>query len=330
MNNSPRSRRPVRIAGAVSPFALRLSPRAAQRQAQAPRGRWMDASLSPDQRADMVIEQMTLKEKISLVHGAGGFAAAGPRSNGGAGMIPGIPRLGLPDVQLADSAVGVRAAAERGRYATLLPSAVAEAATWDLKLAYEYGELIGRELRDQLYNASLGGGVNLMREPRNGRNFEYMGENPVLAGQMLAEWVKGMQSQKVIADVKHYAFNDQENGRSSYNVKMDKRTMRETDLLAFEIAITEGQPGMVMCSYNKLNGDYACENSYLLNDLLKKTWGFKGFVVSDWGATHSTAKAVLNGLDNEQIGKEHVRARFGDALKKAVESGERSEKGRVG
>src|ERR1022692_3521104 len=174
------------------------------------------------------------------------------------------------------------------------------AATWDLKLAYEYGELIGRELRDQLYNASLGGGVNLMREPRNGRNFEYMGEDPILAGKMLAEWVRGMQSQKVISDVKHYAFNDQENGRSSYNVKMDKRTMRETDLLAFEIAITEGQPGMVMCSYNKLNGDYACENSYLLNDLLKKTWGFKGFVVSDWGATHSTAKAVLNGLDNEQ------------------------------
>lgn len=232
----------------------------------------MNKDLSPDQRADMVVEQMTLDEKISLAHGPGGFQAAGPRSNGGAGMIPGIPRLGLPDVQLADSAVGVRAAAERGRYATLLPSTIGGAATWDLKLAYEYGELIGRELRDQLYNASLGGGVDLMREPRNGRNFEYMGEDPILAGKMLAEWVKGMRSQKVISDVKHYAFNDQENGRNIYNVRMDKRTMRETDLLAFEIAITEGQPGMVMCSYNKVNGDYAGENSYLLNDLLKKTW----------------------------------------------------------
>ena len=294
----------------------------AQRPQPAPAGPWMNKDLSPDQRADMVVAQMTLDEKISFVHGPGGFQAAGPRSNGGAGMIPGIPRLGLPDVQLADSAVGVRAAAERGRYATLLPSTIAGAATWDLKRAYEYGELIGRELRDQQYNASLGGGVDLMREPRNGRNFEYMGEDPILAGKMLSEFVKGMQSQKVITDVKHYAFNDQETARNSYNVRMDKRTMRETDLLAFEIAITEAQPGMVMCSYNKLNGDWACENSYLLNDLLKKTWGFKGFVVSDWNATHSTAKAALNGLDNEQPGGDVSRSRFGDALKKAVESGE--------
>lgn len=303
-------------------IALSLAPVVAQRPQPAPAGPWMNKDLSPDQRADMVVAQMTLDEKISLAHGPGGFQAAGPRSNGGAGMIPGIPRLGLPDVQLADSAVGVRAAAERGRYATLLPSTIGGAATWDLKRAYQYGELIGRELRDQLYNASLGGGVDLMREPRNGRNFEYMGEDPVLAGKMLAEFVKGIQSQKVIADVKHYAINDQETARNSYNVRMDKRTMRETDLLAFEIAITEGQPGMVMCSYNKLNGDYACENSYLLNDLLKKTWGFKGFVVSDWNATHSTAKAAINGLDNEQPGGDVSRARFGDALKKAVESSE--------
>ena len=311
------------VAGAVVfVIFVSLSALVAQRPQPAPAGPWMNKDLSPDQRADMVVAQMTLDEKISFVHGPGGFQAAGPRSNGGAGMIPGIPRLGLPDVQLADSAVGVRAAAERGRYATLLPSTIAGAATWDLKRAYEYGELIGRELRDQQYNSSLGGGVDLMREPRNGRNFEYMGEDPILAGKMLSEFVKGMQSQKVIADVKHYAFNDQETARNSYNVRMDKRTMRETDLLAFEIAITEGQPGMVMCSYNKLNGDWACENSYLLNDLLKKTWGFKGFVVSDWGATHSTAKAALNGLDNEQPGGDLSRSRFGDALKKAVESGE--------
>lgn len=166
-------------------------------------------------------------------------------------MIPGIPRLGLPDVQLADSAVGVHGAAERGRYSTLLPSTIGGAATWDLKLAYEYGELIGRELRDQQYSASLGGGVDLMREPRNGRNFEYLGEDPILAGKMAAGWVKGMQSQKVISDIKHYAFNDREIGRNGFNVKMDRRTMRETDLLAFEIAITEGKPGMVMCSYKQ-------------------------------------------------------------------------------
>ena len=283
----------------------------------------MDKKLSPDQRADLVMEQMTLDEKILLLHGAGGFGAAGARSNGGAGVVEGIPRLGLPDLQLADSAVGVRAAGGRGRYATLLPSTMGEAATWNLKLAYAYGDVIGRELRDQQYNTSLGGGVDITREPRNGRNFEYQGEDPILAGKMLAQFVKGLQSNNVIGDIKHYAFNDQETGRSIGNVKLGKREARETDLLAFEIAVTEGQPGMVMCSYNKFNGDWACENSYLLTDVLKKAWGFKGFVLSDWGGTHSTAKAALAGLDNEEPGNsEPGRGMFGDALKKAVESGE--------
>lgn len=288
------------------------------RQPQAPKGPWMDKSLSPDQRADLVMKAITLDEKILLVRGTGGFAASGPRSNGGAGMIEGIPRLGIPDVQLADAAVGVRAAAERGRYATLLPSTLGEAATWDLKLAFAHGDVIGRELRDQQYNSTLGGGVNLMREPRNGRNFEYLGEDPILAGKMAAQWVKGIQNNKVIGDIKHYALNDQETGRNIGNVKMDVRTARETDLLAFEIAITEGQPGMVMCSYNKFNGDWACENKYLLTDVLKKAWGFKGFVISDWNGTHSTVKAALAGMDNEEPGSRF----FGEALKKAVVAGE--------
>ena len=294
---------------------------APQRQA-APKGPWMDTSLSPDQRAEMVVQQMTLDEKISLLHGRGGFQAEGAISNGGAGVVQGVPRLGLPPIQLADSAVGVRGAAERGRYSTLLPSTIALAAAWDLNLAYEYGEVIGRELRDQQYQASLGAGVNLMREPRNGRNFEYAGEDPVLAGKTVAQLVKGLQSQKVIGDIKHYALNDQETGRNIGDVKMSRRIMRETDLLAFEIAILESQPGMVMCSYNKVNGDWACENDYLLNQLLKKTWGFKGVVMSDWNATHSTAKAAMAGLDCEQPGGPAERARFGDALKKAVEAGE--------
>ena len=288
------------------------------RRPPAVHGPWTDKSLSPDQRADLVIEQMTLDEKIQLVHGAGGFQDAGVRSNGGAGVIAGIPRLGLPDLQLADSAVGVRGAAERGRYATLLPSTIGEAATWDPKLAFEYGALIGRELRDQQYNVSLGGGADITREPRNGRNFEYQGEDPILAGKMVAQWIRGLQSQGVIGDVKHYAFNDQETGRNIGNVKLGQRAMRETDLLAFEIAVAEGQPGMVMCSYNKLNGDWACENSYLLNTVLKKDWGFPGFVISDWGATHSAAKAALAGLDNEEPGSRF----FGEALKTAIANGE--------
>jgi beta-glucosidase len=301
-------------------MALAAAPALAQRptQPEALKGPWNDKTLPPDRRADLLLEQMTLDEKITLLHGMGGFENSGGRSNGGAGVVAGIPRLGLPDLQLADSAVGVRSAAARGRYATLLPSTIGEAATWDLKLAFRYGALIGRELRDQQYNVSLGGGMDLMREPRNGRNFEYVGEDPVLAGKIAAQFVKGLQSQRVIGDVKHYAFNDQETGRNIGNVKLDKRAMRETDLLAFEIAVTEGQPGMVMCSYNKVNGDWACENSYLLTDVLKKAWGFQGFVISDWGATHSTAKAALAGLDNEESDGRY----FGEALKKAVDAGE--------
>ena len=306
-------------AAALAAFLV-ISPLLAQRPRQQPepvKGPWMDKSLSPDQRADLVIAQMTLDEKISLLHGLGWFESAA-HSNGGAGVIAGIPRLGLPDLQLADSAVGVRDAAKMGRYSTLLPSAVGGAATWDLKLAYEYGALIGRELRDQRYNVTLGGGVNITREPRNGRNFEYQGEDPILAGKMVAQLIKGVQDQKVISDVKHYAFNDQETGRDIGNVIVSRRVGRETDLLAFEIAVLEAKPGMVMCSYNKLNGDWACENSYLLNDLLKKTWGFQGFVVSDWGGTHSTTKAVMAGLDNEQPESRYL----GDALKQAVDKGE--------
>ncbi|HUI58531.1 MAG TPA: glycoside hydrolase family 3 C-terminal domain-containing protein [Bryobacteraceae bacterium] len=278
---------------------------------------WMNTSLSPDRRADLVMAEMTLDEKITLVHGMGWFEAVGPRWNGGAGTVSGIPRLGLPDLQMADSAVGVRAAAGKGRYATLLPSTLGEAASWDPKVAFQYGQLIGRELRDQQYNVSLGGGMDITREPRNGRNFEYLGEDPVLAGKMAAQFVQGLQSQKVIGDVKHYAFNDQETGRNIGNVKIDTRSMRETDLLAFEIAVTEGKPGMVMCSYNKLNGDWACENRYLLTDVLKTAWGFQGFVISDWGGTHSTVKAALAGLDNEAPESNF----FGNDLKKAVEGG---------
>src|ERR1035438_9732487 len=165
---------------------------------------------------------------------------------------------------------------------------------------------------------SLGGGVNITREPRNGRNFEYQGEDPVLAGKMVAEFINGVQEQGVVGDVKHYAVNDQETGRNIGSANLDKRTMRESDLLAFEIAVKEAKPGAVMCSYNRINAVFACENDYTLSDVLKKAWGFQGFVVSDWGGTHSTAKAALAGLDQEMPGSQF----FGDALKKAVESNE--------
>jgi beta-glucosidase len=286
----------------------------------------MDKSLSPDRRADLLIGQMTLEEKISLLHGGGwravfgtpGSPAPPTRSLGGAGFIPGIPHLGIPDLQMADAAVGVTRGAGFSRYSTALPSGTSEASSWDLKLAHDYGALIGRELRDQGFNMSLGGGINLTREPRNGRTFEYKGEDPILAGKLVGQEMKALQEQGVIGDVKHYAVNDQESGRSFANVKIDKRAMRESDLLAFEIAVKESGVGAVMCSYNLVNGDYACENRYLLEDALKRDFGFQGFVLSDWGGTHSTAKAALAGLDMEMPGDTY----FAEALEKAVKSGE--------
>jgi len=288
-----------------------------------PAGPWMDKSLSPDQRADMVIKEMTLEEKIQLVHGTGwGALRAGepvpPGSNQGAGFVPGIDRLGIPAINMADSAVGVRMSAVQGRYATLLPSALAAAASWNPEAAFLYGAVIGRELRDQGFNMSIGGGVNITREPRNGRNFEYAGEDPVLAGTMVGQLMRGLQAQQILGDIKHYALNDQETGRNIMNVILDKRAMRETDLLAFQIALKIAQPAGVMCSYNKVDGDYACENDYLLNHVLKKDFGFQGWVLSDWGGTHSATKAALNGLDQEMPGDKY----FGAPLKTAVDSGQ--------
>jgi beta-glucosidase len=284
---------------------------------------WSDESLSPDARADLVLKELTLDEKISLLHGQGmPFSATKPtESNGGAGFTNSIPRLGLPAIQMADSAYGVTRGAASGRYSTALPNNLAAASSWDPQAAFEYGALIGRELRAEGYSMSLGGGVNLPREPRDGRTFEYQGEDPLLAGTLVGNFVNGVQSQHVIGDLKHYAMNDQETGRNAVNANIDKRSMRETDLLAFQIALGISDVGGVMCSYNRVNGDYACENSYLLTDVLKKDFHFKGFVLSDWGGTHSTAKASHAGLDEEQPGQNF----YGDELKKAVESGDVSQ-----
>jgi beta-glucosidase len=283
---------------------------------------WMNTGLSPDERARLVVKEMTLAEKIGLLHGTGmkGLSPMSPlatHSNGGAGYVVGVPRLGIPDIQMSDAAYGVRASGENGRYSTALPSDVAGAASWDTDAAYEYGALIGRELRAQGYNMSLGGGVNLTREPRNGRTFEYMGEDPILAGTMVGHVMKGLQAQHVIGDIKHYALNDQESGRNAVNVNIGERAMRETDLLAFEIGIRTGDVSAVMCAYNRVNGDYSCENKHILTDTLKKDWKFPGFVLSDWQGTHSTVKASAAGLDHEEPGEIF----YGNAFKKAVEEG---------
>src|SRR6201986_1123124 len=284
---------------------------------------WMNPELSPDERADMVLKQLTLDEKIDLLHGNGmpGWGTPRPNAylgNGGAGFVLGNPRLGIPFIQMSDAAYGVRMSADNGRYSTALPSNLGSAASWDPQAACDYGALIGRELRAQGYNMTLGGGVNLTREPRAGRTFEYLGEDPVLAGTMVGNRIKCEQAQHVIGDIKHYAMNDQESGRNEVDSIIDRPAMRERDLLAFEIGLKVGDPQAVMCSYNAVNGDYACENKYLLTDVLKKEWGFKGFVLSDWGGTHSTVKASAAGLDNE----EPEDLFFGAKLKEAVQNGQ--------
>jgi beta-glucosidase len=282
----------------------------------------MNKSLSPDERADLVMKELTLDEKIDLLHGQGmpGWGPPKPNAylgNGGAGFVLGIPRLGIPFIQMSDAAYGVRSSAMNGRYSTALPSNVGAAASWDTQSACDYGALIGRELRAQGYNMTLGGGVNITREPRNGRTFEYQGEDPILAGTLVGNRIKCEQAQHVLGDIKHYAVNDQESGRNEVDSIIGKRALRETDLLAFEIGIGIGDPAAVMCSYNAINGDYACENKYTLTDVLRTDWHFKGFVLSDWGGTHSTIKASAAGLDNEEPGENF----FGDSFKKAVEEG---------
>lgn len=282
----------------------------------------MNASLSPDERADLVLKELTLDEKIALLHGVGMptddpvTPENGP-SNRGVGYTVGVPRLGIPGIDMSDAAYGVRSSGVNGRYSTALPSNVAAAASWDTDAAYEYGKLIGTELRAQGFNMSLGGGVDITREPRNGRTFEYLGEDPILAGELVARLIQGTQSANVIGDIKHYAFNDQESGRNSVNISISKRAARESDLLAFEIGVLKGKPAAVMCSYNRVNGDFACENKWLLTDVLKKDWNFPGFVLSDWGGTHSTEKASAAGLDNEQPGRFFYEAKY----KAAVEAG---------
>jgi beta-glucosidase len=239
-----------------------------------------------------------------------------------AGFIYGVPRLGIPHLRETDAGLGVASqAGPDARPGTALPSGLNTAATWDLKTAYEGGAMIGAEARAYGFNVLLAGGVNLMREPRNGRNFEYGGEDPLLAGKIVGAQIKGIQSSRVVSTLKHFALNDQETNRTTLNVKIDDQSARMSDLLALQIAKEDGNPGSVMCAYNRVNGVYGCESSYLLTEVLKKDWGFKGWVMSDWGAVHSTIPAANAGLD-QQSGMPFDQADyFGPPLKEAVLNG---------
>jgi beta-glucosidase len=310
----------------------------------APERPWLDPRLAPEARAHAAVAAMTLDEKLRLVFGYSDQAmtdlAKVPDAivapelkryvvthqvKGSAGFVPGVPRLGIPDQTQTDASIGVR---NSFIPSTALPSSLATAASFDPQVPRAGGAMIGAEARATGHNTMLSGGVNLAREPRNGRNFEYVGEDPLLAGTMAGALIDGIQSNNIVSTVKHYAVNDQETQRTSLDVTISAEAMRQSDLLAFELAIERGRPGSVMCSYNLINGRWGCENDYLLNTVLKHDWGFKGFVMSDWGAVHSTAGAANDGLDQFTgyccVGD---KAWFGPpAMKAALQSGAISER----
>lgn len=285
---------------------------------------WMNPRLSPGQRADLVLKAMTQDEKFRLIRVDFGDTENGhvmaPGALGSAGYGPAIARLGLPAIQESDAGLGVAKPLKLG--ATALPSGLATAASFDPAVAYAGGAMIGSEAHRRGFNVMLAGGVDLVRDPRNGRNFEYAGEDPLLAGLTVGNAIAGIQSQHLVSTIKHYAFNDQETGRTTVSADIGEAAARESDLLAFEIAIATGHPGAVMCSYNRVNTVYACENAWLLNDVLKHDWHYPGFVMSDWGAVHSGAKAALAGLDQESAGETFDKEVYFDKpLRAAVASG---------
>jgi beta-glucosidase len=274
---------------------------------------WLDPSLPAEARARAAVAAMTLDEKLRLIFGYSDQAVTDVAKvpddivsaelksyvrtravKGSAGFVPGVPRLGIPDQTQTDASMGVR---NSQIPSTALPSSLATAASFDPEVVRAGGVMIGSETRATGHNTMLSGGINLAREPRNGRNFEYVGEDPLLAGTMVGALIDGIQSNNIVSTIKHYAVNDAETQRTTLDVTISAEAMRQSDLLAFELAMERGNPGSVMCSYNLINGRWGCENDYLLNTVLKHDWGFKGFVMSDWGAVHSTVPAANNGLD---------------------------------
>lgn len=325
---------PTRRAAAASLGALALclaAAPAATAQRTTPARAWTNAKLSPEARTQAILAQMTEDEKLTLVFGYFGtdfppkqYKAPKEARPGSAGYIPGIPRLGIPAQWQTDAGIGVatQGAADRKRGRTALPSGIATTATWDPALAYKGGAMIGREARASGFNVLLAGGVNLVREPRNGRTFEYGGEDPLLAGTMVGAQIAGIQSNDIISTVKHYAVNDQETDRDTGNSIIDPAAARMSDLLAFQIAIEKSQPGSVMCAYNRVKGTHACEHPWLLTQVLRKDWDWKGYVMSDWGATHSTVAAANAGLEQDSGFPFDAKPYFGTALKTAVGAGE--------
>ncbi|HWC33943.1 MAG TPA: glycoside hydrolase family 3 C-terminal domain-containing protein [Mycobacteriales bacterium] len=253
---------------------------------------WLNPTLSPDRRARMVVARMTLAQKVSELYGRGDITHYGAAND-----IPAIPSLCVPEQVSNDAGAGL---GDGQLLVTAFPDGIAQAASWDPAMQYEVGAAIGWEAWHKGVDVQLAPGVDIARNPLNGRTFEYAGEDPYLSGQTGAAEIRGIQSQHVAATVKHYAMNDQETNRMTDSSMVDVRTMQEIHLPAYEAAVKQGHVAAVMCAYNRINGVYACQNRYLLRTVLDKQFGFKGWVMSDWGGTHSTVAAAKNGLDQEQ------------------------------
>lgn len=265
-----------------------------------------------------IVKQLTLEEKIAMLHANGIFSTAG------------VPRLNIPGLMTDDGPLGVREDVLEGwgsanlktDSATFFPNGSAMAATWNPMLSYDYGRAMGEEARARKKYVMLAPAFNIARTPLNGRTYEYLSEDPYLNSKLAVQSVKGIQSQNIAACVKHYALNNQEVERDRVSVEIDERAMQEIYLPAFKATIMEGNAWTIMSAYNKLRGVYCSENEYLLKTILKGQWGFKGIVISDWGGTHSTVTAANNGLDVEMGSRPPYNSYyFADPLLKAVKEG---------
>ncbi|MDR7237656.1 beta-glucosidase family protein [Neobacillus drentensis] len=261
---------------------------------------WMDTSLAPEARSELLLDAMTLDQKIQQLAGARSAIPELPQCGTSGRHIPGIPELEIPTFRITNGPVGLGGGdCSPQDKATALPVALGLAASFDPSLAYDFGNLMGGEARTLGLHELEAPGMNLARLGENGRNFEYMGEDPYLAGTLASKEIQGIQDNDIIAMSKHYVLNDQEQNRMGVNVNIDENVLHELYLLPFEMSVKDGNVGSIMCSYNRVGGTYACENEYLLNTVLRDQWGFKGYVQSDFGATHSTAPALNAGLDLE-------------------------------
>jgi beta-glucosidase len=283
---------------------------------------------SADQRAVSIEAQMTDEERFALIWGYMptpsrlGPAPTPPGIKPSAGYFPPIKRLNFPGLHETDASLGITnpKMLRKDDLATALPSGLALAASFDPTLAYDSGAMIGNEAKDKGFNVLLAGGVNLTRDWFGGRNFEYLGEDPLLAGTMAGQSIRGIQAQGVISTAKHFALSSQETLRHSLDAKISEADLRESDLLAFEIAVEQGQPGAIMCAYNRINGVYGCSNEWLLNRVLRQDWGFKGWVMSDWGGTHGP-EDMNAGLDQQSGAQLDKQVWFDRPLREAVSEG---------